>query len=216
MNKRIFDYLVSLGVEGAEEKSGLLERYTDEIMLFNPTLKLVASKDKDEIVLRHILDCVSAYSVFCEETKDGERIADLGSGAGLPGIVLSILFPGRTFFLIERMQRRVGFLRTTSALLGLGNTVIYDRDIKEIKERFDALTCRAFHPLYDIARDGVRLSDKAILYKGTEKNISLELERLGKEGYNYKKRIKSVRVPGLEEERNIVVLDSWRKTNEER
>lgn len=204
----VYEYLVSLGVDEIEEKSALIERYTDEIMLFNPTLKLVSSRKREEVVLRHIMDSISAYPIFKEETKSQAKLADLGSGCGLPGIVLSILFPDRSFYLIERMQRRVGFLRTTSALLGLKNVSVVDKDIKDINECYDALFCRAFHPVYDIAGDIHKLSNKIILYKGTKENVEDELERLRKEGYNYKERVVPVSVPSLNEERNIVILDS--------
>lgn len=213
---RICEYLESLSVPESSTRSLLLERYCDEIMLFNPALKLVGTNDRDEVVLRHIMDSASGYPVFLKETGRGSRIADLGSGAGLPGIVLAILFPDREFVLIERMQRRVGFLRSVSALLNLGNVSIIDRDIKEIGERFDAVTCRAFHPVYDVAHALATLSPRVILYKGTGNSIKTELETLRHMGYSCIDETIPVLVPGLGEERNMVILKDLRKNNEER
>lgn len=212
----ILDYLSSLDVEDAETKSGKLERYVDEIMLFNPSLKLVGSIKKEDIITRHILDSASAYTVFSSMTKDGDTIADLGSGAGLPGIVLASLFPGRKFFLIERMQRRVGFLRAQKALLKLDNVTVIDKDIKEIDETFTLLTCRAFHPLSDTGRECVKLSDKAVFYKGMRKNIEKEVDEMRKEGFTFEEKIVPLSVPHLEEERNALILTSWRLDNEKR
>ncbi len=208
---RIEEYLVALGVDDVSTKSALLERYTDEIMLFNPSLKLVGSKERDEIIVRHIFDSASAYPVFLEETADGDRIADMGSGAGLPGVVLAILFPSRKFYLIERMQRRAGFLRSVTAVLRLSNTVVVDTDIKNIRERFDAVTARAFHPVLDIASDAVKLSSKALFYKGTAANTSGEVSALRAESYVFDEKIIPLEVPGLDEERNILVLENWGK-----
>lgn len=208
---RITEYLSSIGVEDSESKGALLEKYTDEIMLFNPSLKLVGSKERDEIITRHILDCAAAYSVFYRETKDGESIADLGSGAGLPGIVLGVLFPSRRFFLIERMQRRVGFLRSVKAVLKLDNVTVVDRDIKDAGLQFDALTSRAFHPVCDIASDAVKLSSKALFYKGTEKNILSETASLRDSGYTFDEEIVPLSVGGLDEERNMLILRNWGK-----
>ncbi len=212
MNRnRLKEYLESLSVPESESKSLLLERYADEIMLFNPALKLVGTNDRDELVLRHIMDCASGYPVFCIETTEGSVIADLGSGAGLPGIVLAILFPERKFVLIERMQRRVGFLRSISAVLHLSNVTVLDKDIKEIDEKFDVLTCRAFHPVYDVVEDVVALSSRMILYKGTEKSVKAELDTLRHMGYSFIDEIVPVSVPGLGEERNMVIIKDLMK-----
>ncbi len=211
MQNKIEDYLFSLGVENAKEKCILLEKYVDELMLFNPTLKLVGSKERDDIILRHIFDSAAAYPIFKRETKCDMNIADLGSGAGLPGLVLAILFEDRNFFLIERMQRRVGFLRSTIALLKLRNVSVIDKDIKEAKGSFDYLTCRAFHPIVDIASDAIKLSKNAIFYKGTEANIGAEIASLKKQGYKFVSVIEPITVPGLSEMRNIVILKDWER-----
>lgn len=216
MENKILDYLLSLNVEDAETKARQLERYTDEIMLFNPTLKLVGSTDRDDIITRHILDSASAYKVFLDMTKEGETIADLGSGAGLPGIVLSVLLPDRRFYLIERMHRRVGFLRSQCALLKLANVTVIDKDIKDIDEKFTLLTCRAFHPVSDTALMCVKLSDSAVFYKGLRKNIEKETDALKEAGFSYEEKIVPLDVPYLEEERNALILTSWRLDNEKR
>lgn len=217
MTKKIIpDYLETLGVEDVGKKANVLEHYVDEIMLFNPKLKLVGSTSRDDIVIRHILDSASAYSIFKTMTEDGDTIADLGSGAGLPGIVLSVLLPERKFFLIERMQRRVGFLRSVSALLGLDNVKVIDRDMSELDTKFSLLTSRAFHPVYDIAAGVVKLSSAAVFYKGVRKNIEKEVETMREHGYSADVRIESLSVPHLDEERNALILTSWRRNDEKR
>ena len=203
--------LEAYNVEKAEEKAIILERYLNEILLFNPTLKLVGEKDRDEIIYRHILDSASAYSVFLSQTEPGSTIADLGSGAGLPGIVLSILFPDRNFVLIDRMTRRIGFLRGVKAKLDLKNVEIIAEDISDVKGRFDYVTSRAFRPLSAVVSDMIKLAPKAILYKGTKQNIKEELEEMEKDGYSFSSSIYPVSSVGEKGERNIVILDSWRK-----
>ena len=120
----ILEGLKSFGVEKAEDKAIVLSSYLDLVMSFNPSLKLVGEKERDEIARRHILDSASAYPVFLENTEAGDQIGDLGSGAGFPGIVLAILFPDRNFVLIDRMTRRIGFLRIVKAKLNLENVEI--------------------------------------------------------------------------------------------
>ena len=211
MSDLILSALMAWNVPEAEEKSSLLHRYVSDLMLFNPTLKLVGDKTEKDIIVRHILDSAAAWSVFMEETRSGDVIADLGSGAGLPGIVLSILFPDRTFVLVERMQRRVGFLRGEIAMLGLKNCSVLDKDMKDVEVCFDAVTCRAFHPLIDVAEDVVRCSSRALMYKGRIATTIEEAGSLLSAGYTFRNRNLPLEVPGLGEERHICLIEEWRK-----
>lgn len=207
----ILEGLTSFGVEKAEDKAIVLSSYLDLVMSFNPSLKLVGEKERDEIARRHILDSASAYPVFLENTEAGDQIGDLGSGAGFPGIVLAILFPDRNFVLIDRMTRRIGFLRIVKAKLNLENVEILDKDIKDVKRNFSVITCRAFRPLSEIGEEVVALTSSAILYKAVEDNIEKELETLRFQGFVFNASILPVSIPGENARRNIVVMKEWRK-----
>ena len=207
----ISEGLKSFGVEKAEDKAIVLSSYLDLVMSFNPSLKLVGEKERDEIARRHILDSASAYPVFWENTEAGDQIGDLGSGAGFPGIVLAILFPDRNFVLIDRMTRRIGFLRIVKAKLNLENVEILDKDIKDVKRNFSVITCRAFRPLSEIGDEVVALTSSAILYKAVEDNIEKELETLRSQGFVFNASILPVSIPGENARRNIVVMKEWRK-----
>ena len=207
----ILEGLKSFGVEKAEDKAIVLSSYLDLVMSFNPSLKLVGEKERDEIARRHILDSASAYPVFWENTEAGDQIGDLGSGAGFPGIVLAILFPDRNFVLIDRMTRRIGFLRIVKAKLNLENVEILDKDIKDVKRNFSVITCSAFRPLSEIGDEVVALTSSAILYKAVEDNIEKELETLRSQGFVFNASILPVSIPGEKARRNIVVMKEWRK-----
>lgn len=210
----LLDGLKKLGIGECEGKARILNAYIDEIMLFNPSLKLVGSTERDDIIIRHILDSAAGYRLFFEYTKKGDIIADLGSGSGLPGVVLAILLNDRGFVLVERMKRRVGFLRGVVARLKLDNVRIEEKDIKDIGEKYNALTCRAFHPLSDIAKDSIKLlepSGYALMYKGQRKSIDKELGELSANGYIFDSLLEWLDVPYLNEERNMCVLSGWRK-----
>ncbi len=214
MNEILLEGLKRIGVSDYKEKAEKLEIYIKELLFFNPSLKLIGDKDENGITIRHILDSASGYMCFKEYTRPGDSIADLGSGSGLPGIVLAILFPDRSFVLVERMQRRVGFLRGVVAKLALSNVRIEDKDIKDIKERYSALTCRAFHPLSDIAKDSVKLlgpSGVALMYKGLRKSVEKELSDLDVSGFLFDAKVIDLDVPYLEQERVMCVLSGWRK-----
>ncbi len=212
------DLLISgmerIGAPHGDAEIGSLSTFIEEILLFNPVLKLVGDKDPDEIIIRHVLDCAAAYPVFAGETKASDTIADLGSGAGLPGVVLAVLFPDRHFVLVERMQRRSQFLKGVLLRTGLRNAEVDQSDLRAERRRFDAVTCRAFHPVFSIAEDAIRiLSDDAplILYKGQRGNALSELDVLEGGGYSFGSRIEDLRVPYLDEQRTAVVIRGLRK-----
>ena len=213
MKELVFEGLKKIGIPDYKEKAELLGLYIDELLFFNPSLKLIGDKEEKDIVVRHILDCASGYDCFQRYTKPGDTIADLGSGSGLPGIVLAILLGDRNFVLVERMQRRVGFLRGVVAKLKLGNARIEDKDIKDIRESYNALTCRAFHPLSDIAKDCVKLlcpSGYSLMYKGQRKSVESELKDLEEKGFSFEAMLEEISVPYLKEERVMCVLSGWR------
>lgn len=201
--------LERIGMPFSADMADALAKYVSEIMLFNPAYKLVGQTDADEIIISHVLDSAAACPAFMDMTGPGSAIADLGSGAGFPGIVLSVLMPDRHFVLIERMRRRAQFLLGVIARLKLGNVEVAENDIREEKRTFDAVTARAFHPLYDIIDDVqplLRPSAPALFYKGQRSNAESELEVLRGEGYSFDAAVMDLRVPYLDKMRTLCVL----------
>ena len=179
-----------------------LERYISEIELFNPIYKLVSYQDRDELIIRHILDSLAGLKVF--EALEGSSIADLGTGAGFPGVVLAIMLD-RPIVLVERMKRRVDFLKNVILRCNLKNVRIVSKDVSEVEERFDIVTCRAFHPIFDIIDDVDRiLSPNGVFapYKGKKSYLYSEIENLS----NWDVSITNLHVPFLDEERIIALM----------
>ena len=201
--------LERIGMPFSADMADALARYVSEIMLFNPAYKLVGQTDADEIIISHVLDSAAACPVFMEMTEPGDVIADLGSGAGLPGIVLATLMPDRRFVLVERMRRRAQFLQGVIACLGLKNTEVEERDLKDERRLFDAVTARAFHPLYDVIDAMLPIlgpDAPLMLYKGQRSNAESELEVLKGEGYSFDAAVMDIRVPYLDKMRTFCVL----------
>jgi 16S rRNA (guanine527-N7)-methyltransferase len=92
-----------------------------------------------------VLNC----AVLSDVVPHGHRVADIGSGAGLPGLVLGIARPDLRLTLIEPLERRCAFLREAVEVLGLGNVVVIRARAEQMHgtERFDAVTSRAVAPL---------------------------------------------------------------------
>ncbi len=125
---------------------------------------LIGPREVDRLWDRHLLNCAAV----AELVGDGERVADVGSGAGLPGIPLALARPALRVTLVEPLLRRADFLRETVAELGLSVVVVRgraeDRAVRDELGEFDAVTSRAVAALDKLAnwslpllRDGGRM-----------------------------------------------------------
>lgn len=215
MEKKLSDLLIK-GIEQIDKDLlngntlGVLQKLYDEITLFNPTYKLV-SCDGEELVVKHILDCLAPVNIIGNESSGLSSFADLGSGSGLPGIVLSAALPDKSFSLVERMGRRAGFLRNTVSLTGLSEKiVVVQSELKEIKEVYDAITFRAFAHMEDIALDLKRITksgSKIFAYKSSEDNIASDLEALNRLCPSvFSSKTISYEVPFLNAKRNMLII----------
>jgi 16S rRNA (guanine527-N7)-methyltransferase len=167
-------------------------RYVSEIELFNKAYKLVGAQG-DDIITKHIMDSLSAVKEIEKLIDKDSIICDVGSGAGLPGIPLAIYFENNKFSLIERMSRRVSFLTNAVIALKINDRVeIVAKDLKEVDKKFDLVTFRAFHPLFDIVDDIDKITKPTstiCAYKAKRDTLDAEitiLEKDCKSKWNYK------------------------------
>ncbi|MDR2028550.1 MAG: 16S rRNA (guanine(527)-N(7))-methyltransferase RsmG [Treponema sp.] len=189
-----------------DEVLGLLNRYIEEIELFNPAYGLVGAKDRRDLVVKHILDSLCPLGIVFRLLQGGGPVADVGSGAGLPGIPLAIALGDCPFTLIERMGRRAGFLRNTLAVLGLSHVTVEEGEMEKAPAgRFSLITLRAFRPLEPPILKGLfrLLLPGGVLaaYKGRREKLAGELGALpgGWEAL-------PLDVPFLGEERHLLII----------
>ena len=208
------DEEIKLIAPNREKITYQLENYIKEIENFNSAYGLVGVNEKNELIIKHILDSLAPLGIINRLLKETNaenkaQIADAGSGAGLPGIPLAIAMPHCDFTLIERMGRRAGFLLNTKAVLSLSNVDIEESELERSgKGRFNLVTFRAFKPLepkllktlFSICAPGGIIA----AYKGRREKTEAETASLGE---NCKKcEIIPCKTPFLEEERHILVI----------
>tara|TARA_B100000678_G_scaffold291629_1_gene310043 strand:+ start:8775 stop:9389 length:615 start_codon:yes stop_codon:yes gene_type:complete len=117
-----------------------LSAYHDLLLTWSKTHNLIGPKERDEIWERHILDCLRVWPLV----SSGEDVMDIGSGAGLPGIILAACSEGgQTFHLVESNAKRCAFLRHVSRELDLPVNVVNDRVESVSRETFSHITARA-------------------------------------------------------------------------
>lgn len=209
--------LIELGLSESEASriSPLMEKYINEIILFNSAYNLTNTSDHDELLIRHIYDSLAPYSTFCKLFENAHNnpdftAGDIGSGGGLPGIPLAAAFSDVNFCLVERMSKRCAFLENVAAILGLKNVTVINSEAEKVqKEKFDVITFRAFRPLDDkmtktllgITKKGGTLA----AYKAKMDSIKTEMEDIKKIVPDYE--VVNLTVPGLNDsERNLVLI----------
>ena len=223
-----FSGIKILPLELIEQK---MEKYIAALQEYNAKFDLINADEHDEIAIRHILDSLSALPKICAEISrrwserlsesDSEQknfsLADIGSGAGLPGIPLASCLPQFHFTLIERMTKRCGFLNHCAQTLNLKNVEVEENQAERLEQnRFDLCVFRAFRPLdKKMAKVLLRiLKPNGILaaYKAKKEKIIEEMESLPQ---NPKYEILPLKVPfltentaeGEERERNLVIIE---------
>jgi 16S rRNA (guanine527-N7)-methyltransferase len=190
----------------------LLLKYIEEIERFNPAYGLVKVRDRRELAVKHILDSLSPLGL--PRIFDGRAaIADVGSGAGLPGIPLAIALPGARFTLIERMGRRAAFLRNCLAALSLSHVTVEESEMeKSAPGRFDLVVFRAFRPLEAPVLKGLLrlLHPNGVIaaYKGRRQVVEEELRAAGAAvpAVPFSREIIPLEVPFLDEERHLALI----------
>ncbi len=138
----------ALGIELEAEQQRLLLAYLALLIKWNKAYNLTAVRDPDEMVSRHLLD---SLSVVPHVAEGGTRWLDVGSGGGMPGVPLAIMFPDRDFTLLDSNGKKTRFLTQVKLELGLRNLqVVHDRvEHYRPAQAFDGITSRAFSALAD-------------------------------------------------------------------
>ncbi len=220
--------LLAPGEKAADSLAKRLAKYGEEIELWNPAYGLVGANG-NELVVKHLLDSLAALGCIREAlagiaaarapARDGIvrgaafaplplRLADLGTGAGLPGIPLALALPDVQVSLVERMGRRIRFLENEKVVLGLSNVGLVEREVERVEGSFEILTFRAFRPferkLFKSVFALCESDGLLVAYKGKRDKAEAELGEI--EGLFSSVEIRPITVPFLDEERCLVLL----------
>jgi len=124
------------------ENQGKIQTFASLLKTTGIERGLIGPKEGDRIWQRHIANCIPITTII----PNGVRLADIGSGAGLPGVVIALARPDLKVTLIEPLQRRVDFLNQVIAELEIPIKVIRGR-AEAVKMQFEVVTARAVAPL---------------------------------------------------------------------
>lgn len=184
----------------------LLE-YLALLLRWNRTYNLTAVRDPREMVTKHLLDSLAMHPYVDGLARSGGALADLGTGAGLPGIPLAIAKPGLRVTLVESAGKKARFMREAVRQLKLVDVQVAESRIEalDMPGAFDAITARALATLPLLVEWGgplLRPGGRLLAMKGVEPAEEIAALPAGWEV----EAIHPLRVPGLPAQRHLVVV----------
>lgn len=161
----------------SRETFSRLDAYVSLLLKWNQKINLIGKTTESAVWARHIEDSLQLLPLIPDTTK---TLADLGSGAGLPGLVIALARPEIAVTLIERDQRKAAFLTEATRTLSLTNVAILAQDITATRARFDVVTARALASLSTLCTLAYPLLGmNAICLFPKGENLAMELEEAG-------------------------------------
>ncbi len=152
LRTRLANGLATMELALPDDAQSKLLAYLDLLAKWNRAYNLTAVRDPADMVARHLLDSLAALPFV-----HGATLADLGSGAGLPGVPLAIARPELAVTLVESNGKKARFLREAARSLPLPNVTVAEARVQDATGTFDTVTARAFASLADMLAWGGHL-----------------------------------------------------------
>jgi len=195
--------LLELNLPLGKEQQGLLLQYLALLDKWNQVYNLTAIRDLTKMVKSHLLDSLSVVPLLT-----GERVLDVGSGAGLPGIPIAVAKPEWEMTLLDSNHKKAAFLRQAVTELSLNNAHVVCERIEswDAPKGFEVIISRAFSDLGEfVSLAGRLLAQGGVIAAMKGLHPFEELERLPP-GFRIKE-VRALQVPGLGAERHLVLIE---------
>lgn len=178
--------------------------YLAMMFKWNAVYNLTSLRDPMQMVTHHLLDSLAAVPAFA----GARNVLDVGSGGGLPGIVLAIVRPDMNVSMIDTVHKKTAFLTQVKAQLSLANVTVYTARVEQLQvsDKFDVITSRAFADLSDfvnwsshlLADGGRYIALKGVAPKDEQERLPAEWKVAG---------VEPLHVPKLDAERHLVFIE---------
>lgn len=187
----------NLGFEMMPENVDKLLIYKDLLLKWNKSINLTSIKNK-EIVTHHFLDCLAVIPFI-----KSSSLLDVGTGAGLPGIVIAIIKPDIKISLIDKVGKKIAFIKRVLAELDIKNVQTHHSRVELMtsEEKYDGIISRAFSNMGDFVQITKHLLKKQGVWYGMKSKKILNDEM---KGIDNSWTLESLDVPFLKAERYLV------------
>jgi len=196
--------IAAMGLDVNPAQQDKLMNYLALMFKWNAVYNLTSLRDPMQMVTHHLLDSLAAVPAFAT----AQNVLDVGSGGGLPGIVLAIVRPDMKVSMIDTVHKKTAFLTQVKAELGLANVTVYTARVEQLQvsDKFDVITSRAFADLSDfvnwsshlLADGGRYIALKGVAPKDEQERLPADWEVTG---------VQALDVPRLGAERHLVFIE---------
>jgi 16S rRNA (guanine527-N7)-methyltransferase len=200
----------TLSIELTEAKQDQILEYLTQLLKWNKTYNLTAIRDPEQALVQHIFDSLTVIApirtYFQSKQENTKTVLDVGSGAGLPGVVIAIMLPEIQVTCVDTVEKKMAFVRQISGVLALTNLeAIHHRVELMNEEPYDVVISRAFASLEDFATlAGKKIKKDGILLAMKGKIPHEEIVTLEEKTDWCVKSIEGLEVPQLSAQRCLV------------
>ena len=189
---------LGLTLSAQQQRSLLL--YLDQLLLWNKAYNLTAITDPVDALIKHVIDCLA----IIPHLPSGSLL-DIGTGAGLPAVIIAICQPERSCTALDSNQKKIRFIKQVSSELGLSNMQPIASRIEAYEASYDVVTSRAFASLIDfVAVAQPRLADNG--YLCAMKGKAPSEEELHALSSDWQFKTIKLNVPRLHDSRHLIEL----------
>ena len=210
------DVAGQLGMALPNDAADGLLRYLDLLQRWNATYNLTAVRDPAEMLTQHLADCLAVIGPMRQAlgTAAAPRILDVGSGGGLPGVVVAALCPAWQVVCVDTVGKKAAFIQQVALELRLPNLRAEHARVEKLAAgRFDVVTSRAFASLADFVRlTRHHLAEQGVWMAMKGKRPDDELRELPANVDVF--HVEQLAVPGLQAERCLVWMRPHRPPKE--
>jgi 16S rRNA (guanine527-N7)-methyltransferase len=196
--------IAAMDLDVSPSQQDKLMDYLALMFKWNAVYNLTSLRDPMQMVTHHLLDSLAAVPAFA----NAHNVLDVGSGGGLPGIVLAIVRPDMNVSMIDTVHKKTAFLTQVKAELNLTNVTVYTARVEQLQvsDKFDVITSRAFADLSDfvnwschlLADGGRYIALKGVAPKDEQERLPAEWKVTG---------LQPLQVPKLGAERHLVYIE---------
>ena len=180
-----------------------LLQYLDLLQRWNRTYNLTAVRERDAMLTQHLVDCLAALRPLLRQLPEG-RVLDVGSGGGLPGVVLAVMVPALDLTCVDAVGKKAAFVRQVAGALGLRNLHAEHARVETMSAApFDVITSRAFASLVDFTALSFQVLKPGgcwMAMKGKRPTVEIAALPAAVEVFH----VEQLFVPGLDAERHLV------------
>ena len=210
LEQQLSDGITQQSLKVSNEQQHKLIQFIHLLDKWNKVVNLTSIRDKKEMLSLHILDSLVVLPFFCAENIKHEgspikTVLDVGSGGGIPGIPLAICLPDIDFVLLDARGKKIRFIQTAIAQLGLKNVKAVHSRVEDYSGLFDRIISRAFASLADMLNLCQHLCQQNGRFLAMKGQILEEEFAQLPEGFRID-QINELKVSGLNAQRHLIQI----------